>query len=92
MFGFLKKFFGMDKDTMKAAGVHLEQPAPYKVETPTVVALGEPPATVVVPSTVTLAVEGAGAVEIPAEKPAKKLRAKKAAGEKKPREKRIKKD
>lgn len=87
MFSFLKKLFGV-----KSADAVTE--APYKVEAPTVVALGEPPATVVVPvsmadvpATVTLAVEGAGAVEVPAEKPAKKPRAKKPAGEKKPRAK-----
>jgi hypothetical protein len=33
MLGFLKKLFGLDKETMKDAGVQLEQ-APYKVETP----------------------------------------------------------
>lgn len=73
MFSFLKKLFGV-----KPADAAAE--APYKVEAPTVVALGEPPATVVI-------VEGAGAVEVPAEKPAKKPRAKKPAGEKKPRAK-----
>jgi hypothetical protein len=33
MFGYLKKLFGFDKETMKEAGVQIEQ-APYKVETP----------------------------------------------------------
>lgn len=33
MFGFLKKLFGFDQETMKEAGVQIEQ-APYKVETP----------------------------------------------------------
>lgn len=61
------------------AEVNAEE-VPYKVETPTIVAVGEPPATVVV-------VEGAGAVEVPAEAPAKKPRAKKPAAEKKPRAK-----
>jgi hypothetical protein len=70
MFSFLKKLFG-SKPTESSAE------APYKVEAPTFVAVGEPPATVVVP------VEGAGAVEVPAKKP----RAKKPAGEKKPRAK-----
>lgn len=54
--------------------------APYKVEAPSVVAVGEPPATVVV-------VEGAGAIEVEqTEKPAKKTRAKKTSEpkEKKP--------
>lgn len=32
MLGFLKKLFGMDKETMKNAGVQIEQQAPYKVE------------------------------------------------------------
>ena len=49
MLSFLKKIFGAKPSETSAA--------PYKVETP--VALGEPPATVVI------AVEGAGAVEIP---------------------------
>jgi hypothetical protein len=33
MFGFLKKLFGFDKETMKEAGVQIEQ-APYKAEPP----------------------------------------------------------
>ena len=66
MLSFLKKLFGFGS-------------APA-AEAPTVTALGEPPATVVV-------VEGAGAVEVPAETPAKKPRAKKPAAEKKPRAK-----
>jgi hypothetical protein len=33
MLGFLKKLFGFDKETMKDAGVQIEQ-APYKVEPP----------------------------------------------------------
>lgn len=72
MLSFLKKLFGF--------GSAPAAEAPYKVEAPTVTALGEPPATVVV-------VEGAGAVEVPAEAPAKKPRAKKPAAEKKPRAK-----
>ena len=74
--------FTRKKDVVEANA----EEVPYKVEAPTVVALGEPPATVVV-------VEGAGAVEVPAEKPAKKPRAKKAAApkaEKKPRAKKAK--
>jgi hypothetical protein len=77
MFKAIKEFF-----TGKPAPV--ETPAPvaeYKVEAPTIVAVGEPPATVVV--------EGAGAVEVPAapvkEKAAKKPAAKKPATAKKPR-------
>ena len=72
MFSFLKKLFGF-------GGTPVAEVAPYKVETPVVVALGEPPATVVIP------VEGAGAVEVPA--PKKKAAPKKPAGEKKPRAK-----
>jgi hypothetical protein len=33
MFGFLKKLLGLDKETMKEAGVQIEQ-VPYKVEPP----------------------------------------------------------
>jgi hypothetical protein len=32
MFGFLKKLFGLDQETMKDAGVQIEQQVPYKVE------------------------------------------------------------
>lgn len=32
MFGFIKKIFGFDKETLKDAGVQIEQKAPYKVE------------------------------------------------------------
>jgi hypothetical protein len=35
MFGFLKKLFGFDQETMKEAGVQIEQ-VPYKVEPPVV--------------------------------------------------------
>ncbi len=79
MLGLLKKLFGA-----KPAAETAE--APYKVETPVVetvketpvvvTALGEPPATVVV--------EGAGAVEIAKEKPAKKSAPKKQQAPKKP--------
>lgn len=85
MLSFLKKLFGFGSAPVTEA--------PYKVEAPSVVALGEPPATVVVvqpePATtpIPLVVEGAGVVEVPAEKPAKKPRAKKPAAEKKPRAK-----
>jgi hypothetical protein len=71
MFSFLKKLFGF--------GGTPAPEAPYKVEAPSFVALGEPPATVVIP------VEGAGAVEVTA--PKKKAAPKKPAGEKKPRAK-----
>ena len=54
-----------------------EPVAPYKVETPA-------PVVEVVPAPVTIAVEGAGVVEIPA-KPAKKTAAKKTPAVKKPR-------
>jgi len=33
MFAFLKKLFGLDKETMKQAGVQIEQ-VPYKIEEP----------------------------------------------------------
>jgi hypothetical protein len=65
MLSFLKKLFGA-----KPAETTAE--APYKVEAQTVVAVGEPPATVVV--------EGAGVVE----SPAKKAKAKKTGATKKP--------
>ncbi len=83
MLSFLKKLFGF--------GSTPAPEAPYKVEVTKngIVALGEPPATVVIP------VEGAGAVEVvpvtdatvPVTAPAKKPRAKKPAAEKKPRAK-----
>ncbi len=82
MLSFLKKLFGF--------GSAPATEAPYKVEVTQhgIVALGEPPATVVIP------VEGAGAVEVvpvaDATVPvvaAKKPRAKKPAAEKKPRAK-----
>lgn len=78
MLSFLKKLFGF--------GSTPAAEAPYKVEAPSVVALGEPPATVVIPAAgLMLNVEGAGEVEV---KPApKKPRAKKPAAEKKPRAK-----
>ena len=83
MFGFLKKLFGSDAETNKAAGVQVEQApveaanqAPYKVEmvpvsdaTSVVMIVPEAvPATTPIP----LVVEGAGVVEVPAAKPAKK--------------------
>lgn len=75
MLSFLKKLFGFGSAPVAEA--------PYKVEAPSVVALGEPPATVVV--------EGAGAVEVVPVADAtvpvvteKKPRAKKPAAEKKP--------
>jgi hypothetical protein len=82
MFKSIKEFF---------FGKPVEVEAKYKVEAPTIVALGEPPATVVV-------VEGAGKVEVPAQSadsmccgiegcthdtaPAKKAPAKKPAAKK----------
>lgn len=68
MFSFLKKLFGFGSTPVA------------KVETPVVVAFGEPPATVVMP------VEGAGVVEV-AVAPKKKAAPKKPAAEKKPRAK-----
>ncbi len=82
MLSFLKKLFGF--------GSTPAPEAPYKVEVTKngIVALGEPPATVVIP------VEGAGAVEVVPVTDAtvpvvavKKPRAKKPAAEKKPRAK-----
>ncbi len=70
MLSFLKKLFGF--------GTTPAVEAPYKVETPSIVALGEPPATVV------FTAEGAGVVEVVAEK---KPRAKKPAAPKAPRAK-----
>lgn len=65
--------------TRKKDVAEANEAAPYKVDAPAqdqMVAVGEPPATVVMP------VEGAGVVEVPAEAPAKKPRAKKAAAPK----------
>jgi hypothetical protein len=83
MLSFLKKLFGF--------GSTPAAEAPYKVEAPTIVALGEPPATVVV-------VEGAGAVEVVPVADAtvpvvteKKPRAKKPAAPKAPAKPRAKK-
>ena len=75
MFKAIKEFFtGKPAQVETSAAV-----AEYKVEAPVVTAVGEPPATVV-------AVEGAGAVAIPAKKTAaKKPAAKKAPAVKKPR-------
>jgi len=53
MFTFIKKLFGFDQETMKAAGVQTEQ-APYKVEQPI-------PAYDIVPQPIIA--EGAGIVE-----------------------------
>jgi hypothetical protein len=76
MLSFLKKLFGF--------GSTPAPEAPYKVEVTQqgIVAVGEPPATVVIPvAGLMLPVEGAGAVEVA---PVKKPRAKKPASEKKP--------
>lgn len=54
MFTFIKKLFGFDQETMKAAGVQTEQ-APYKVEQPI-------PAQDVVPQPIIA--EGSGIVDI----------------------------
>jgi hypothetical protein len=79
MLGLLKKLFGA-KPAAETAEVpyKVETPAPETVkETPVAVtALGEPPATVVV--------EGAGAVEVAKEAPAKKPAPKKQQAAKKP--------
>lgn len=83
MFGFLKKFFGLDKETMKEANVQLEQSAPYKVEPPVPTPAPQPE---VVPAESVV-------ITVVEEKPVKAKRkpaAKKTAGEKKPRAKRSK--
>jgi hypothetical protein len=75
--------FTRKKDVQEA-----NEAAPAQAEAPVqeqIIALGEPPATVVIP------VEGAGAVEVPAEAPAKKPRAKKATTPKAPAKPRAKK-
>jgi len=84
MFSFIKKLFGGKPSQIE---VEVKAEAPYKVEAPSFTAVGEPPATVVIPvAGLMLPVEGAGLVEVkPA--PAKKPRAKKPAAEKKPRAK-----
>jgi len=71
---FYKSFSKKETVAEVAPASEVNAEAPYKVEAPSVMAVGEPPATVVVP------VEGAGLVEIPAAKkkaPAKKAPAKK---------------
>lgn len=91
MLSFLKKLFGINSTPVAEA-------APYKVEAPSFIAVGEPPATVIVPVTssevaitipvagLMLPVEGAGVVEVTAA-PKKKAAPKKPAAEKKPRAK-----
>lgn len=78
MLSFLKKLFGF-------GSTPAVEVAPYKVEAPRFIAVGEPPATVVIP------LEGAGAVEVkaaPKKKTApKKAVAPKAIAVKKPRAK-----
>ena len=69
MLSFLKKLFGLDKETMKEANVQLEQGAPYKVEPPAL----EPE---VIPKAEAVAVEPA--------KPAAMTAKKKPQGPKKP--------
>lgn len=78
--------------TRKKDVAEANEAAPYKVETPVPagdIAPQPEPATTPIP----LVVEGAGAIEVPAEASAKKPRAKKAAApkaEKKPRAKKAK--
>lgn len=87
MFGFLKKFFSKDKETIKETNVQIEQSVPYKVE---------PPIKEIVPvssSEVVVIHNPEIKPAIVEEKPAKKKRkpaAMKTAGEKKPRAKRSK--
>lgn len=72
MLGFLKKLFGMDKETAEAAGVQIEQ-VPYKIEPP-------------VEATVTPIVEKVEVKEVAVEekKPAAMTAKKKPRGPKKP--------
>jgi hypothetical protein len=66
MLSFLKKLFGF-------SSAPVTEVAPYKVKTPSVVAFGEPPATVVIPvAGLMLPVEGAGVVEVAPKKKAPK--------------------
>jgi hypothetical protein len=75
MLGFLKKLFGMDKETMKDAGVQLEQPsAPYKVE---------PPATTPIPLVVEK-LEVKEVIAVPVEEKKVEAKVKKPRGPKKP--------
>lgn len=79
MLGFLKKLFGFDKETMKEAGVQIEQ-VPYKVEPPVL----EDKVAVVNSQPIEKPVQEAPkAAEKPAKKPAtKKAPAKKEAAKK----------
>ena len=77
MLGFLKKLFGFDKETMKDAGVQIEQQAPYKVEPPA-------PEPEVVPKAEVIATPVKTAPAIEAEKPAAMTAKKKPRGPKKP--------
>ena len=93
MFGFLKKFFGMDKETVKEANVQLEQSAPYKVEPPVPTPAPQPEVTPVESVVITVVEEKPVKTrKKPAAKKSdnKKPAAMKAAGEKKPRAKRSK--
>lgn len=74
MLGFIKKLLGYPTEAEKAAAKAVSE-APYKLEKPEFVAVGEPPATVVIP------VEDTSTAK--AEAPVKKPRAKKTAVEKK---------
>jgi hypothetical protein len=77
MFGFLKKLLGLDKETMKEAGVQIEQ-VPYKVEPPVL----EEKVAAVNSQPIKKPVQ-----EAPAAKPAKKPATKKAAPKKEPAKK-----
>lgn len=80
MLSFLKNLFGKKVEAAVAE-------APYKVEVTKqgIVALGEPPATVVIPvAGLMLPVEGAGSVEVPPA-PATKAKARSTGATKKPR-------
>jgi hypothetical protein len=77
MFGFLKKLLGLDKETMKEAGVQIEQ-VPYKTE-PLVL---EEKVAAVNAQPIEKPVQ-----EAPAKKPVKKPATKKAAPKKEPAKK-----
>jgi len=77
MFGFLKKLLGFDKETMKEAGVQIEQ-VPYKVEPPVL----EKKVAAVNAQPIQKPVQ-----EAPATKPAKKPATKKAVPKKEPAKK-----
>jgi hypothetical protein len=78
MFGFLKKLLGLDKETMKEAGVQIEQ-VPYKVEPPVL----ENKVAAVNAQPIEKPVQEAPAAK-PAKKPATRKPAPKKDGAKKP--------